>query len=169
MMACVKSLRAATLLLFALALLTLSAHALLTLFAHAHQSQWVHPSANGHLIYLRDKNGTTIPDYSFAGYHSGGVALPTVPAQLKLLPTGADDTAAIQHAIDAVSARPLDANGSRGAVQLAPGEFHCSAALVIAASGVVLRGAGSGDHDGTIISLSGQPHVGITIKGNFAL
>ena len=157
MMVCVKSLCAATLLLFA--------HALL-----AQQSQWVHPSANGHLIYARDKNGVMIPDYSFAGYNSGGVALPTIPAQIKLLPTGADDTAVIQHAIDTISARPLDANGSRGAVQLAPGVFHCSAALTIAASGVVLRGAGSGaDHEETTIDLTGDPHVGIVIKGNFAL
>lgn len=90
----VRSLRAATLLLFA--------HALL-----AQQSQWVRPSANGRLVYSRDQNGVMIPDYSFAGYHSGGVALPSVPAQIKLFPSGADDTAAIQHAIDAISGRPL--------------------------------------------------------------
>lgn len=154
---CVRSLSAATLLLFA--------HALL-----AQQSQWVHPSANGRLVYSRDQNGVMIPDYSFAGYHSGGVALPSVPAQIKLFPSGADDTAAIQHAIDAISGRPLDPNGSRGAVELGPGVFHCSAALVIAASGVVLRGAGSGtDHAATTIYLTGDPHVGIIIKGNFAL
>ncbi len=145
--------------------LLMSVHALL-----AQQSQWVHPGAKGHLVYFRDKNGVTIPDYSFAGYHSGGVALPTVPAQINILPTGADDTAAIQQAIDSVSARPLDAKGFRGAVQLAPSVFHCSAALVIAASGVVLRGAGSdADHEATSINLTGDPHVGIIIKGNFAL
>ena len=156
-MGCVKSLRTAALLLLAPALL-------------AQQSQWVHPGANGHLVYGRDKSGAVIPDYSFAGYHSGGVALPTIPAQIKLLPTGADDTAAIQHAIDTISARPLDGRGSRGAIELAPGVFHCSAALVISASGVVLRGAGSGtDHDATTISLTGDPHVGVIIKGNFAL
>jgi hypothetical protein len=157
MMVRVKSLRAASLLLFA--------HMLL-----GQHSQWVHPGANGHLVYGRDKYGVTIADYSFAGYHSGGVALPAVSAQVNLLPTGADDTTAIQHAIDIISARPLDANGSRGAVQLASGEFHCSAALTIAASGVVLRGAGSGtDHEATTISLTGDPHVGVIIKGNFAL
>ena len=143
------------------------------MFAHAslsQQSQWVHPGANGRLLYARDKNGAMIPDYSFAGYRSGGVALPTVPAQIRLLPTGGDDTAAIQHAVDAISARALDANGRRGAVQLGPGVFHCSAALVITASGVVLRGAGSGaDHDATTISLTGDPHTGIIIKGGFAL
>ncbi|MGA1982101.1 MAG: hypothetical protein ABSG84_06485 [Acidobacteriaceae bacterium] len=152
-----KSLRAASLLLFAQALL-------------AQQSQWVHPGADGHLIYGRDKSGATIPDYSFAGYHSGGVVLPTVPVQIKLSPTGADDTATIQHAIDTVSARPLNAKGFRGAVQLGPGVFHCSAALTISASGVVLRGAGSSaDHAATTIELTGDPHVGIIIKGNFAL
>ncbi len=162
MMVCVKTLRAAILLLFALALFALT--------VHAHHSQWVHPGADGHLIYHSDKNGTTIPDYSFAGYHSGGVALPTVPTQINLLPTGADDTAAIQHAIDTVSARPLDANGFRGAVQLGPGVFHCSVALTIAASGVVLRGAGSGAGQGaTSINLTGDPHVGIILKGDFAL
>jgi hypothetical protein len=157
MMACVKYLRAVTLLLFVPALL-------------AQQSQWVHPGANGHLVYRSDKSGATIPDYSFAGYRSGGVALPTVPAQINLSPTGGDDTAAIQHAIDTLSARPLDGNGSRGAVQLAPGEYHCSAALTIGVSGVVLRGAGSGaEHDATSISLIGEPHVGVIVKGNFAL
>jgi hypothetical protein len=153
----VKSLRAATLLLFSPALL-------------AQQNQWVHPGAKGHLLYGRDKSGATIPDYSFAGYHAGGVALPTVSAQINLSPAGGDDTAAIQHAIDTLSARPLDASGSRGAVQLAPGVFHCSAALVLAASGVVLRGAGSGaGHDATTIRQTGDPHAGIIIKGNFAL
>lgn len=151
----------------AISLVTLSivAHALL-----AQQSQWVHPDAQGHLVYRHDKNGVTIPDYSFAGYHSGGVALPLVPEQIKISPTGADDTAAIQQAIDSLSARPLDANGFRGAIQLAPGVFHCSTALTIAASGVVLRGAGSGvGGEATTISLTGNPHVGIIIKGDFAL
>ena len=46
------------------------------------QIQWVYPRAHGHLVYRSDKNGVTIPDYSFAGYHSGGVALPVVPAQI---------------------------------------------------------------------------------------
>ncbi len=80
----------------------------------AQQSQWVHPDANGHLIYLHDKNGVTIPDYSYAGYRAGGIALPTVPTQIRLSPTGADDTATIQNAINTISARPLNADGFRG-------------------------------------------------------
>jgi hypothetical protein len=153
----VKFLRAAILLLFSPALL-------------AQQSQWVHPGAKGRLLYGRDKSGATIPDYSFAGYHAGGVALPAVPARINLSPAGGDDTAAMQRAIDTVSARPLDASGFRGAVQLGPGVFHCSAAVILAASGVVLRGAGSGAGGGaTTISETGDPHAGIVIKGNFAL
>ena len=156
-MACMKTLRCAALLLLA--------HSLA-----AQQSQWVYPGADGRLIYHHDKSGAMIPDFSFAGYHSGGIALPTIPARIKLSPTGADDTAAIQHAIDTISSRPLNAHGSRGAVQLAPGVFHCSAALTIAASGVVLRGAGSdAGHQATTINLTGDPHVGIVIEGSFAL
>src|ERR1700721_2919179 len=56
------------------------------------------------------------------------------------------------------------------APQLDPGVFHCSATLTIAASGVVLRGAGSsGGNERTSIALTGDPHVGIIIKGNLAL
>ena len=132
------------------------------------QSEWIHPNAQGQLVYARDTNGIIIPDYSYAGYRAGGVALPTIPAQSKLSPTGGDDTASIQHAIDAVSALPLSANGSRGAVELAPGVFHCSATLKISASGVVLRGAGSGTN-GSVLQLTGDPHVGITIQGKFAI
>lgn len=136
----------------------------------AQHSRWVHPGGHGRLVYRRDKNGVTIPDYSFAGYRSGGVALPVVPAQITISPGGVDDTAAIQQAIDTLSARSLDANGFRGAVQLSPGVFHCSAPLILAASGVVLRGAGSGaDYKASIIHLTGDPHVGIIIKGNFVL
>ena len=136
----------------------------------AQKSQWVHPGANGRLVYGRDQSGIMIPDYSFVGYHSGGVSLPAIPAEIKLSPSGADDTTAIQHAINTISARPLNSRGVRGAVQLGPGTFHCAATLVIATSGVVLRGAGDGaDHDATTISLTGEPHVGISIKGSFAL
>jgi len=141
---------------------------LLAVPAYAQQSQWVHPNAQGQLIYGRDKSGATIADYSYAGYHSGGVALPTTTTKIKLDPTDGDDAPAIQHAIDTVSALPLNADGSRGAVQLGRGVFHCSKTLNITASGVVLRGSSDGPN-GTILQLTGDPHVGINIKGNFAV
>jgi hypothetical protein len=108
----------------------------------AAQSHWVH-----------------IPDFSSAGYKGGGVALPHVPAKGTVTPSGADDTDAIQKAIDEVSALPL-ADGFRGAVALAPGTFHCARTLSITASGVVLRGAGA-----TIIEMTGAPHLAIRIAG----
>jgi len=148
--------------IFRAALILLAAPTLL-----AQQSQWVHPNAQGQLVYGRDKSGATIPDYSYAGYHAGGVALPTIPTKIKLDPTGGDDAATIQAALDTVAALPLHADGSRGAVQLGRGVFHCSRTLNITASGVVLRGSNDGPN-GSIIQLTGDPHVGITIQGKFA-
>ena len=65
-------------------------------------------------------------------------------------------TAAIQAAIDTVSARQPDRWGFRGAVLLAPGTFNVSATLHITTSGVVLAGSGSGIQDlaKTFINLS---------------
>src|SRR5208337_2923390 len=95
----------------------------------------------------------------------GGVALPSVPAARKVAPSGGDDTAAIQKAIDEVSALP-PSGGFRGAVELAPGTFHCAQTLTIGASGVVLRGAGTGK-DGTTIEMTGEPHLALRIAGQF--
>jgi hypothetical protein len=127
----------------------------------AAQSRWVHPGPDGKLVYARSPQGDRIADYSFAGYEGGGVALPAVAAKRKLAPTGADDTSAIQKAIDEVSALPL-VNGFRGAVELAAGTFQCSGTLTIAASGVVLRGAGSA---ATTIQMTGDPHLALRIGG----
>lgn len=73
-------------------------------------------------------NGDRIMDYSHAGYMGGGVALPVVPAAQTVMPSGGDDTASIQAALDATAQRPL-AGGFRGAVVLAAGVFHASAPL----------------------------------------
>ncbi len=51
-----------------------------------------------------------------------------------------DASEKIQAAIDFVSSLPLSAEGFRGAVLLAPGDFRVSRQLSIRASGVVLRG-----------------------------
>jgi len=127
------------------------------------QSLWVHFGPSGKLIYAQTPKGDRIPDFSYAGYEGGGVALPTVPEKRTVKPSGSDDTAAIQDAIDAVSALPL-VHGFRGAVELAPGTFHCSQTISITASGVVLRGAGDGEK-GTTIVMTGAPHLGLRIEG----
>lgn len=77
-------------------------------------------------------------DFSYAGYGGGGVAVPVVPGVLVVQPTGGDDTALLQGAIDAVSAMPMRTDGYRGAVLLRGGRYRVSGQLHIRASGVVL-------------------------------
>ncbi len=103
-------------------------------------------------------------DFSFAGYMGGGVPIPKLPAVQTVGPSGGDDTQAIQAALDAISDMEPK-SGFRGAVLLQPGEFHCSAALTIRVSGVVLRGSGP-EKSGTTLAMSGAPHVAIEILGN---
>jgi len=114
-------------------------------------------------VYRTLPQGDHIVDFSYAGYMGGGISLPRLPAMRTVVPSGGDDTSAIQRAIDQVSSLPAK-NGFRGAVVLAPGTFLCSASLNINASGVVLRGSGplSG---GTTIRLTGEPHVAIAVSG----
>jgi hypothetical protein len=95
------------------------------------------------------------------------VALPQVPHKVTVNAGGADDTTAIQSAIDKVSKLDL-VDGFRGAVLLGPGTFKCERPLVIAASGVVLRGSAPGAK-GTAIEMTGKPHVCITFRGSGAL
>jgi len=128
-------------------------------------SEWVHPGADGTLVYKTTPAGDRIMDFSYAGYMGGGVALPDVPVKETVQPSGsADDTAAIQAAIDRVSMMPL-VEGFRGAVLLGPGTFNCAQPLTISASGVVLRGSGQGPA-GTVstIHMTGKPHIAITVR-----
>ncbi len=114
----------------------------------------VKSAKDGTLVYEVDKRGDRVPDFSHAGYGGGGVALPAVPARVVVAPVDGDDGARIQIAIDAVSDLAPDANGFRGAVQLEAGRYEIAGQLRIAASGVVLRGAGSGQ-GGTVLVATG--------------
>jgi hypothetical protein len=128
------------------------------------QSKWVHFGADGRLEYGHSPLGDRIADFSYAGYRGGGIALPVVPTKRKVTPTGGDDSTAIQAAIDEVSKMPM-VDGHRGAVELAAGVFHCAQTLKIAASGVVLRGAGAEEKTGTTIVLTDKPHFALQIAG----
>ncbi len=131
-------------------------------------SQWVHPGPDGHLVYQTTSAGDRIMDFSHAGYAGGGVALPDATVMVTVAPSGgADDGAAIQTALDLVATLPVD-DGLRGAVFLAPGVFPCAQTLSIRASGVVLRGSGSGA-DGnssatSTLRLTGEPHLAIAVR-----
>lgn len=125
---------------------------------------WVSIDSHNKLTYRTLPRGDRIADFSYAGYMGGGISLPHVAVVRTVSPSGADDTAAIQRAIDEVSVLPVK-NGFRGAILLSPGTFTCSETLRLAASGVVLRGSGSAD-GGTTIKLIGQPRPAIAIAGN---
>ncbi|MFI9270879.1 peptidoglycan-binding protein [Kitasatospora sp. NPDC052896] len=127
--------------------------------------QWI-TFANNHLSYGHDAQGNRIPDYSFAGYDGGGVPLPTVATKVTVpAPGGGDDTGAVQAAIDKVSALPLDANGFRGAVQLAAGSYQIAGSLTINASGVVLRGADGNAADTTLVARGANARTLLDIGG----
>ena len=127
------------------------------------RSQWVYLAADGRLTNRTLTNGDRIMDFSSAGYLGGGVAIPLVPVKVTVSPSGGDDTAPIQEAINQVSERePVD--GFRGAVLLKPGSYECKETLIIRASGVVLRGSGSGTN-GTTLRMGDNPHLCISISG----
>lgn len=129
---------------------------------HEIRSTWVSPGNDGRLVYRSTPKGDKIMDFSHAGYMGGGVAIPDVPVLRTVKPSGGkDDTQRIQAAIDEISALPL-VNGSRGAVLLAPGTFTCAGTITLSASGVVLRGSGSGAN-GSTIKMVGEKHCAIVI------
>ena len=127
------------------------------------KSQWVYLNTEGKLTYKTLDNGDKIMDFSHAGYMGGGVTIPSVPVKVTLSPSQGDNTDAIQNAIDEVSKMNM-VSGFRGAVLLKPGSYDCERTLKINASGVVLRGSGSGS-DGSILNLTGKPHNCIEVRG----
>jgi hypothetical protein len=127
-------------------------------------STWVMVGPDGRLRYAADSRGNRIMDFSHAGYNGGGVELPTVRVARTIRPVAGDNTTHIQNAIDQVAALARDADGFRGAVVLERGTYDVAGSLKISASGVVLRGSGSGD-GGTLIRAIGPPHRFIEIAG----
>ena len=116
---------------------------------------WVYPSATGNLLYRLDERGQRIADFADCGYRGGTVPLPNVTALIPqnrwvYVSAGAgDDTVLIQAAIDSVETMTPDANGWRGVVFLNAGEYQLATTITIAASGVVLKGAGDSATTGT--------------------
>ena len=135
------------------------------LFSAGLESPWVHYGPDGKLVYKAlNPQGDRIMDFSAAGYRGGGVAIPEASVQETVGPSGgADDTAAIQAALDAVARRPL-VDGLRGAVLLKPGIYKVGGSLRIDSAGVVLRGSGSGT-GGTELQITGASHNLLNLIG----
>jgi hypothetical protein len=114
----------------------------------------VQAGPNGKLIYRSDERGNRIPDFSSCGFAGGDREIPHAPVRVVVMPGEGDDGARIQAALDEVAALPLDVDGLRGAVALAPGDYEIAGQLVMNASGVVLRGAGA-TTDGTRLKATG--------------
>jgi hypothetical protein len=125
----------------------------------SHQTEPLRLDDRGCLAYGSDERGNRIPDFSHAGYRGGGVPVPFVPSARDRLPVtpglGGDDTAAIQTAIDVVSARPVDRDGFRGVVELSAGTFTLAGTVHIRTSGVVVRGQGDTGPNATVIRAVG--------------
>lgn len=127
----------------------------------------VFTDAAGKLVYVPDYRGNTVLDFSNAGYQGGGARIPDVQAREVVEPADGDDTQSIQAAIDRVSALPIREDGFRGAVLLKKGTYQIGGQLTIRASGVVLRGEGSGT-DGTVLLATGTKQASvINVKGSF--
>jgi hypothetical protein len=108
------------------------------------QSKLVKIDSKGNLTYVPDSTGNVIPDFSYAGYQGGGVAIPTIPVVLTISPVAGDNTANIQTALNLVGQMTTQANGFRGALLLNPGLYPVQGSLSVNQSGVVLRGSGNG-------------------------
>jgi hypothetical protein len=106
-----------------------------------------------------------IPDFSSAGYNKGGVSLPEVPVVVQLEPQRGDCREMIQKAIDALSSRPVDAQGYRGALLLKKGVYRIDGLLTINASGIILRGEGNGPSGTVLLASSTTKSDFITIRG----
>ena len=134
----------------------------------ANYSRLVHPGSNGELVYESyTGKGDTIPDFSYCGYMMGGVEIPDVPVRLTLSPdrNSADDLPRIQAAIDEISKLPLGTDGFRGALLLRRGRYRLNGTLKITASGIVLRGDGSGEDGTVLIAPQRKQHTLIQVDG----
>ena len=105
------------------------------------QSKFVKQEKNGRLVYTPDEQGNILPDFSRVGYAGGDKKIPNPPVVQTIGPSVHAEKE-IQAAINSLSKKPVDKNGSRGAILLKKGRYEISGSLLIEASGIVLRGSG---------------------------
>jgi len=121
--------------------------------------------SQGRITYTPDEQGNRVPDFSYCGYKAGEQAIPTAEVKVTVPAKKGDATRRIQAAIDYVASLPVNADGLRGAVLLEKGIHEVAGNLIIAASGVVLRGAGMGAGGTTLLGTGTSRDNLITISG----
>ena len=130
-------------------------------------SSLVYPGVDGSLEYGTYANEgqtnavNTVPDFSMCSYGGGGVSIPYVPVAATVYPVAGDDRVNIQNAIDYVASLPMNADGFRGAVLLTAGEYESESTIYLDADGVVLRGEGQQDSDGTRITCTATTQINL--------
>lgn len=112
-----------------------------------------------------DAQGRFLPDFSYAGYHNGAMALPAIATpvfEVVADGTGATDTtAALQGALD------LCANAGGGVVRVPKGLYRIDGTLSVKQSHVVLRGEGPTATRLWFTKTAGMSHQGhLTFSGN---
>lgn len=115
---------------------------------------------DGKMAYTPDAEGNRIPDFSYAGYMAGEIAIPNATIKVVVPVSKGDATLRIQSAINYVAKLPIGKDGLRGAVLLEKGTYEVAGTLRLSASGVVLRGSGMGEN-GTKIFATGLDRIGV--------
>ena len=90
--------------------------------------------------YNTDDKGNSVVDFSYCGYRNSNVPLPDVENAIYVPWAAGDNSIRIQQAIDYVSSLKSNKQGFKGAVLLGEGVFELENSLLIASSGIVLRG-----------------------------
>ncbi|WP_316829900.1 DUF6298 domain-containing protein [Pedobacter aquatilis] len=135
-------------------------------FSFAQKAKPVEPpkpifrTKEGKMAYTPDELGNRIPDFSYAGYMAGDQAIPDAAIKVIVPVSKSDATLRIQSAINYIAKLPVGKDGLRGAVLLEKGTYEVSGTLKLSASGIVLRGSGTGDN-GTKIFATGLDRIGV--------
>jgi hypothetical protein len=134
------------------------------------QAQWsskyIKIDKKGVLQYIPDEKGNIIPDFSRVGYYHQLKAIPVVATVKTIQPSGGDDQALIQEAINEVSKLEAGKDGFRGAILLKKGLYTIAGTIRINAGGIVLRGEGmetkllaAGKGQRSLISVTGAGNL----------
>lgn len=108
------------------------------------------------LHYMSDSEGNRIPNFSRVGYRLGNKKIPDVPVVQLLHPVTGDNTGQIQEAINIIAEFPLDSQGLRGSILLAPGVFPIHGSIYLPSNGIVLKGTYDLDSDSLQTTLLGM-------------